>query len=103
MENSSFINISFPPISSQVPLGTGIAFAAQYKGTGGVCFALYGDGAANQGQNFEAYNIAKLWNIPCIYVCENNGYGMGTSAERSSASTAYYTRGDYVPGIWVGN
>lgn len=79
----------------------GIALAAKYMKTGGVCFTLYGDGAANQGQVFEAYNMAKLLNIPCIFVCENNGYGMGTSAERSSASTNYYSRGDYVPGIWV--
>ncbi|XP_054258724.1 probable pyruvate dehydrogenase E1 component subunit alpha, mitochondrial isoform X2 [Macrosteles quadrilineatus] len=88
-------------VGAQVPLGAGVAFASKYKGQDGVCFALYGDGAANQGQAFEAYNIAKLWDIPCIFVCENNGYGMGTSAERASASTAYYTRGDYVPGIWV--
>lgn len=85
----------------QVPLGVGVAFAAKYSGTDGVCFALYGDGAANQGQIFEVYNIAKLWDIPCIFVCENNGYGMGTSAERGSASTAFYTRGDYIPGVWV--
>ncbi|XP_050423482.1 probable pyruvate dehydrogenase E1 component subunit alpha, mitochondrial isoform X1 [Adelges cooleyi] len=88
-------------VGAQVPLGAGIAFAAKYSGTGGVCFALYGDGASNQGQVFETYNMAKLWNIPCIFVCENNGYGMGTSADRSSASTDYYSRGDYVPGIWV--
>ena len=88
-------------VGAQVPLGVGIAFAAKYKGTDGVCFALYGDGAANQGQIFEVYNMAKLWNIPCIFVCENNGYGMGTSADRASASTSYYTRGDFVPGIWV--
>lgn len=84
-----------------MPLGVGIALAAQYQGTGGTCFALYGDGAANQGQIFEVYNMAKLWNTPCIFVCENNGYGMGTSAARASAVTTFYTRGDFVPGIWV--
>lgn len=84
-----------------MPLGVGVAFAAKYTGTDGMCFALYGDGAANQGQVFEVYNIAKLWDIPCVFVCENNGYGMGTSVDRASASTAYYTRGDYIPGIWV--
>ncbi|XP_019865397.2 probable pyruvate dehydrogenase E1 component subunit alpha, mitochondrial isoform X2 [Aethina tumida] len=88
-------------VGAQVPLGAGIALAAKYKGTDGVCVTLYGDGAANQGQAFEAYNIAKLLDIPAIFVCENNGYGMGTSAERASANTAYYTRGDYIPGIWV--
>lgn len=88
-------------VGAQVPLGAGVALKHKYSGDGGVNFALYGDGAANQGQIFEAMNMAKLWDLPCVFVCENNGYGMGTSVDRASASTDYYSRGDYVPGIWV--
>ncbi|KZV85113.1 hypothetical protein EXIGLDRAFT_775873 [Exidia glandulosa HHB12029] len=88
-------------VGAQVPVGAGLAFAAKYKGTKTAAFVLYGDGASNQGQVFEAYNMAKLWNLPCVFVCENNKYGMGTSAERSSSNTLYYTRGDQIPGIQV--
>ena len=88
-------------VGAQVPLGAGVALACKYKENGGMCLALYGDGAANQGQVFEAYNMAYLWKLPCIFVCENNNYGMGTSAERASCNTDYYTRGDALPGIWV--
>lgn len=88
-------------VGAQVPLGAGVALACQYKGNKGMCLALYGDGASNQGQVFEAYNMAYIWKLPCIFVCENNGYGMGTSAKRSSCNTEYYQRGDVLPGIWV--
>ncbi|KZT00131.1 mitochondrial pyruvate dehydrogenase E1 component beta subunit [Laetiporus sulphureus 93-53] len=79
-------------VGVQVPLGAGLAFAAKY---------LEKPIVTNQGQVFEAFNMAKLWNLPCVFVCENNKYGMGTLAERSSSNTQYYTRGDQIPGIQV--
>ncbi|GJN94597.1 hypothetical protein Rhopal_007680-T1 [Rhodotorula paludigena] len=90
-------------VGAQVPLGAGIAFAQQYLGQDNehATFAMYGDGASNQGQVFEAYNMAKLWNLPCVFVCENNLYGMGTSAARSSSNTKYFQRGDLIPGVQV--
>ncbi|XP_031557748.1 pyruvate dehydrogenase E1 component subunit alpha, mitochondrial-like [Actinia tenebrosa] len=88
-------------VGAQVPLGAGVALSHQYKGNGKICLTLYGDGAANQGQLFETYNMAQLWKLPCVFVCENNGYGMGTAVERAAATTDYYKRGDFIPGLWV--
>jgi len=88
-------------VGAQVPLGAGIALAMKYNGTDNICLSLYGDGAANQGQVFETYNMAKLWDLPCIFICENNKYGMGTASNRAAASIEFYSRGDYIPGIWV--
>ncbi|KAG5324060.1 ODPA dehydrogenase, partial [Pseudoatta argentina] len=88
-------------VGGQVPIGTGMALAHKYNGTGGVAFTLYGDGAASQGQIYEAWNMAKLWNLPAVYICENNKYGMGTAVHRHSANTRLYTLGDLIPGIRV--
>ncbi len=80
-------------VGANVSLGTGIAFAHRYRQDNGVCLTYFGDGAANQGQVYESFNMASLWNLPVVYVIENNKYGMGTSVERASATTDLHHRG----------
>ncbi len=90
-------------VGAQVPLGTGLAFANKYRGNNNISTAYFGDGASNQGQVYESFNMASLWKLPVIYVIENNRYAMGTSAVRSSAETDFSHRGISfkIPGIQV--
>ena len=80
-------------VGAPVPIGTGLAFANKYRGTDSVCLTFFGDGAANQGQVYESFNMAELWKLPVVYIIENNRYAMGTSITRSSAQTNLSKRG----------
>ncbi len=90
-------------VAAQVPLGTGIAFANRYRKNSSVCMTYFGDGAANQGQVYESFNMAELWKLPVVYIIENNRYAMGTSVARSSAQTDFSRRGESfnIPGEQV--
>ncbi|MGF1474437.1 MAG: pyruvate dehydrogenase (acetyl-transferring) E1 component subunit alpha [Geminicoccaceae bacterium] len=90
-------------VGGQVPLGAGIAFAHKYRADGGVCLCYFGDGAANQGQVYETFNMAALWALPVVFVIENNRYGMGTSVERAAAGQRLCERGAAygIPGLQV--
>ncbi|KPD12421.1 pyruvate dehydrogenase (acetyl-transferring) E1 component subunit alpha [Phaeobacter sp. 11ANDIMAR09] len=81
-------------VGAQVPLGAGLAFADKYKGNGRVTFTYFGDGAANQGQVYETFNMAAIWDLPVIFVIENNQYAMGTAQARSTSTPDIYTRGE---------
>ncbi|WP_231289843.1 pyruvate dehydrogenase (acetyl-transferring) E1 component subunit alpha [Komagataeibacter europaeus] len=90
-------------VGAQVSLGIGLAFANKYRGTDEVSVTYYGEGASNQGQVYESFNLAALHKLPCLFVLENNRYGMGTSVERSSASKALWRNGEPwgIPGMYV--
>jgi len=90
-------------VGAQVSLGAGLAFAHKYNEDGGVAMSYFGDGAANQGQVYEAFNMAELWKLPIIFVIENNQYAMGTSVNRASSEDQLYKRGESfrIPGIQV--
>ncbi|MCA0927376.1 pyruvate dehydrogenase (acetyl-transferring) E1 component subunit alpha [Ruegeria profundi] len=81
-------------VAAQVPLGAGLAFADKYKENGGVTFTYFGDGAANQGQVYETFNMAAIWSLPVVFVIENNQYAMGTSQARSTSTKDIYHRGE---------
>ena len=80
-------------VAAQVPLGTGLAFANRYRGNDNVSLTYFGDGAANQGQVYESFNMAELWKLPVVYIIENNRYAMGTAVNRASAQTDFSRRG----------
>jgi len=90
-------------VGAPVPIGTGLAFADKYRDNGRVCLTYFGDGAANQGQVAESFNMAALWQLPVVYIIENNQYAMGTSIERSTAETHLSKRGQAynIPGEQV--
>ncbi len=80
-------------VGAQIPIGTGIAFAEKYKKTDNLCVTMFGDGASRQGALYESFNMAMTWKLPVLYICENNGYAMGTSVERTSNISEVYKIG----------
>jgi pyruvate dehydrogenase E1 component alpha subunit len=90
-------------VGASVPIGAGLAFADNYRGNNNVTFCYFGDGAAHQGQVYESFNMAKLWNLPVLFIIENNHYAMGTSQDRSSSTDELHRRGEgfNIPGMKI--